>query len=206
MQVKDLPPAIREACIERGHGDDASITPIQAMEEYGAWEIGNGPFTRQLIEAYLQLVTLDAEQKAEARKAKIDELAERSDHQVGELLDAVLEPAEIDAYLKAFDESRAEIVDNYRDLHMQSWIDPAIPRPLSGESTTQLSRRPIPIIRHERDIDPPIRHEGPFDPNSTLGSIMNEATAKIRQQTGVAETETSSTDQGHSNEPAWKLK
>ena len=79
MQVKDLPLAIREACIERGHGDDASITPIQAMEEYGAWEIGNGPFTRQLIEAYLQLVTLDAEQKAEARKAKIAELAERSD-------------------------------------------------------------------------------------------------------------------------------
>ena len=93
MQVKDLPPAIREACIERGHGDDASITPIQAMEEYGAWEIGNGPFVRHLIEAYLQLVTLDAEQKAEARKAKVDKLVE--------LFDAVLKPVEIDPYLAA---------------------------------------------------------------------------------------------------------
>lgn len=186
MQVKDLPPAIREACIERGHSEDASITPIQAMEEYGAWEIGNGPFTRQLIEAYLQLVTLDAKQKAEARKEKIAELTERSDRQVGELLDAVLEPVEPDAYLEAIAESRAEIidVDDYRELHMQRWIDPAIPRPLSGESTTRLSRRPIPIIRHD----------GPFDPNSTLVSIMNEATAKIRQQTGVAEIETGSTD------------
>ena len=129
MQVKDLPPAIREACIERGHGDDASITPIQAMEEYGAWEIGNGPFTHQRIEAYLQLVTLDAEQKAEARKAKIAELAERSDRQVGELLDAVLEPVEVDPYLAAIAESRAEVVDvdDYHDLHMQRWIDPAIP-------------------------------------------------------------------------------
>jgi hypothetical protein len=160
MQVKDLPPAIREACIERGHGDDASITPIQAMEEYGAWEIGNGPFVRHLIEAYIQLVTLDTEQKAEARKAKIAEQIEQRTRKHYERINR----QNSKAYPAAIAERRVESIDDYRDLHMQQWIDPAIQNPLTGESTMQLSRRPIPEI------------------------------------------ETSSTDQGHSNEPAWKLK
>ena len=99
MQVKDLPPFVREACNERGLVDETTITPMDAMIQYGIWEIGNGSFVKEVIEAYLQLVTTEAELKQEEQIAKI---AADPNRQVGELLDAVLKHDGPDLVIDSF--------------------------------------------------------------------------------------------------------
>lgn len=52
IAVKDMRPALRDACINRGYREAEEITPKMAAMEYAGWHIGDPSFAKTIIDLY----------------------------------------------------------------------------------------------------------------------------------------------------------
>ena len=60
LKVSEMPTGVREACVERGHSDDAEMTIREAMSEWAAWELGSRYWGYEAAEYIAAMATRNA--------------------------------------------------------------------------------------------------------------------------------------------------
>jgi hypothetical protein len=56
MLVKDMPPAIEEACIERGNSPNDDLTPEKAIAEWSGWHLGDPYWGDTIVYLYKEMI------------------------------------------------------------------------------------------------------------------------------------------------------
>lgn len=56
LRVADMPPALRNACLERGHSENDEMTPRVAVGEWAAWNLGDASWAATIIDLYAEAV------------------------------------------------------------------------------------------------------------------------------------------------------
>ncbi len=58
LKVRDMPPMLKDACLERGHSLDREFSPQDAVAEWAAWELGDGTWAYDMIGLYALAVAV----------------------------------------------------------------------------------------------------------------------------------------------------